>query len=29
MTLPINLVLLALALFVLWGRTRKAVIAPR
>lgn len=29
MTLPINLVLLALALFVLWGRTRRAVIAPR
>lgn len=29
MTLPVNLVLLALALFVLWGRTRKAKIAPR
>lgn len=28
-TLPINLVLLALSLFVLWGRTRKAPIAPR
>ena len=29
MTLPVNLVLLALALFVLWGRPRKAKIAPR
>ena len=29
MTLPINLVLLALALFVLWGRTQKATISPR
>jgi hypothetical protein len=29
MTLPVNLVLLALALFVLWGRFRKAPIAPR
>ena len=28
-TLPINLVLLALALFVVWGRRRKAPIAPR
>lgn len=27
--LPMNLVLLALAAFVLWGRTRKAPIAPR
>lgn len=27
--LPVNLVLLALSLFVLWGRTRKAPIAPR
>lgn len=27
--LPMNLVLLALSLFVLWGRTRKAPIAPR
>ncbi len=27
--LPINLILLALSLFVLWGRTRKAPIAPR
>lgn len=27
--LPMNLVLLALALFVVWGRTRKAAIAPR
>lgn len=27
--LPVNLVLLALALFLLWGRTRKAPIAPR
>ncbi|MGJ4943711.1 DoxX family protein [Bradyrhizobium sp. HKCCYLS1011] len=26
---PINLVLLALALFVLWGRSRKAPILPR
>lgn len=29
MTLPANLVLLALSLFVLWGRTRRASIAPR
>jgi putative oxidoreductase len=29
MTLPMNLVLLALSLFVVWGRTRKAPIAPR
>jgi hypothetical protein len=29
MTLPINLVLLALALFVLWGRWKKAPISPR
>ena len=29
MTLPMNLVLLALALFVVWGRTRKAPITPR
>jgi uncharacterized membrane protein YphA (DoxX/SURF4 family) len=29
MTLPINLVLLALSLFVAWGRWRKAPIAPR
>ena len=29
MTLPVNLVLLGLALFVLWGRWRKAPIAPR
>ena len=29
MTLPMNLVLLALALFVVWGRTRKAPIAAR
>lgn len=27
--LPINLILLALSLFVLWGRLRKAPIAPR
>ena len=27
--LPFNLVLLALSLFVVWGRTRKAPIAPR
>lgn len=27
--LPFNAVLLALSLFVLWGRTRKAPIAPR
>ena len=26
---PLNLVLLALSLFVLWGRSRKAPIAPR
>jgi hypothetical protein len=29
MTLPANLILLALSLFVLWGRWRKAPIAPR
>jgi hypothetical protein len=29
MTLPVNLVLLALALFVIWGRLRKARIASR
>lgn len=29
MTLPLNLVILALSLFVLWGRGRKAPIAPR
>lgn len=29
MVLPMNVVLLALSLFVLWGRTRKAPIAPR
>jgi uncharacterized membrane protein YphA (DoxX/SURF4 family) len=29
MTLPVNLVLLALALFVLWGRFSKAPVAPR
>ena len=29
MTLPVNLVLLALSLFVAWGRWRKAPIAPR
>ena len=29
MTLPMNLVLLALALFVVWGRTRKAPVTPR
>ncbi len=28
-TLPINIVLLALALFVIWGRLRKAPIQPR
>lgn len=27
--LPVNLVVIALAAFVLWGRNRKAVIAPR
>jgi uncharacterized membrane protein YphA (DoxX/SURF4 family) len=27
--LPVNLVLLALSLFVLWGRSRKVPIAPR
>ena len=27
--LPVNVVLLALSLFVLWGRTRKVPIAPR
>ena len=27
--LPINLVLLALSLFILWGRSRRAPIAPR
>lgn len=29
MTLPINAVLLALSLFILWGRARKAPIRPR
>jgi putative oxidoreductase len=29
MVLPMNLVLLALALFVIWGRTRKAPISAR
>jgi hypothetical protein len=29
MTLPFNLVLLALSLFIVWGRWRKAPIAPR
>lgn len=29
MVIPMNVVLLALSLFVLWGRTRKAPIAPR
>lgn len=29
MTLPVNLVLLALSLFVLWGRTRRAPLVPR
>jgi len=29
MTLPMNLVLLALSLFIVWGRWRKAPIAPR
>lgn len=29
MTLPLNLSLLALALFVLWGRWRKAPVLPR
>jgi uncharacterized membrane protein YphA (DoxX/SURF4 family) len=29
MTLPLNLVLLALALLILWGRTKKAPITPR
>ena len=29
MSLPMNLVLLALALFVAWGRARKAPISPR
>lgn len=29
MSLPLNLVLLALSLFVLWGRFRKAPISPR
>lgn len=29
MVLPMNLVLLALSLFVLWGRARKAPISPR
>lgn len=28
-TLPINLILLALSLFVLWGRWKKAPISPR
>ena len=27
--LPLNILLLALAVFVLWGRTRKALILPR
>jgi uncharacterized membrane protein YphA (DoxX/SURF4 family) len=29
MTLPINLIILALSLFVVWGRTRKSPIAAR
>jgi uncharacterized membrane protein YphA (DoxX/SURF4 family) len=29
MTLPINLVLLALSLFVMWGRWQKAPVSPR
>ena len=29
MVLPLNVVLLALSLFVLWGRERKAPISPR
>jgi hypothetical protein len=29
MTLPVNLVLLALSLFVVWGRIRKVPVAPR
>lgn len=29
MALPINLVLLGLSLFVLWGRGKKAPVAPR
>jgi uncharacterized membrane protein YphA (DoxX/SURF4 family) len=29
MSLPANLVLLALSLFIVWGRTKKAPIAPR
>jgi hypothetical protein len=29
MTLPVNLVLLALSLFILWGRWQKAPIAAR
>lgn len=29
MSLPMNLVLLALSLFVVWGRARKAPISPR
>ena len=29
MVLPLNVVLLALSLFVLWGRERKAPIGPR
>lgn len=29
MSLPANLVLLALSLFILWGRSKKAPIAPR
>ena len=29
MTLPVNLLLLALSIFVIWGRTKKAPIAPR
>lgn len=29
MTLPVNLILLALSLFIVWGRQRKSAIAPR
>ncbi|HEY8359619.1 MAG TPA: DoxX family protein [Ramlibacter sp.] len=29
MTLPVNLLLLALSIFVIWGRTKKAPISPR
>ncbi len=29
MSLPVNLVLLALSVFIIWGRTQKAPIAPR